>query len=135
VEHPVRVAFCPILFGKNGGQFSPNGLPIFRSEDEVAARGRCDIAYDCGVCPHLGEWVGHMTQQGWKIGWECVYCIKDSKKDDEAQGRQRTLPGFYQAGRLPVPPDHPDYDPDQPPLHGCTTCGYESSFLQLVLRK
>lgn len=137
MEHPVRVAFCPVLFGKNGGRFTSTGLPIFNDPDDDGepARGKCDAPYDCGVCPYLGEWVSHLMSEGWRVGWECVYCIKDTKKLDEAEGRTRNLPGFFQSGRLPVPPEDPFYDPDQPPLHGCTRCGYESSFLQLVLRK
>ena len=50
------------------------------------------------------------------------------------------LPGFYQAGRDSNENPHQDLtdfdnvDPDNPPITGCTRCGWQTSFLQLVLR-
>ena len=135
MAHPVRLAFCPILFGKNGGQFDDKGLPVFATRQDKAVRGRCDEAFDCGTCPFLSEWVAVQVNNGWSVGWECQGCLKGSKKLDEVAGIKRILPGYYQAGRKPYPPDHQDHDTDRPALEGCTVCGYESSFLQLVLRR
>lgn len=130
MEHPIRVAFCQIFFGANGGQFTELGNPIFYSTDEMddggaPVRGKCDRPYDCGTCPYMGQWVEGLQAQGWIIGWECYHCLKLTKETP------RLLPGFYQTGRIP----NPTLD-DQPELlEGCTRCGWETSFLQLVLRK
>lgn len=136
MEHPVRVAFCPIYFGSNGGQFDSLGKPIFskRDEDGFPARGKCDRPFDCGTCPYLGQWVLNLQAQDWEIGWECEKCLKDTKKEDTDKNI-RFLPGFYQAGRSKdLKPEDSDYDPDRPPLEGCTRCGWETSFLQLIIR-
>lgn len=146
MEHPLKTAACPLLFAASGGRFTPLGLPVvggvvvLDTEDvdpdhNRAASILCDEAYDCGTCPLLRQWVATEAQQGWSIGWECSNCLKETfrrERDDPAL--ERKLPGFYQAGR-DVAPDHEDYDPDNPPLAGCTRCGWGSSFLQLVLRR
>ena len=132
MDAPVRVAFCKVLFWKNGGQFTPTGLPIFKHR----IRGRCSRAFDCGACSYLQEWIAYLASQGWSWGWECDKCLKETKKTDEANGLVRSVQGFYQAGRRSDrTPDDPDYDPDRPGLEGCTTCGWETSFLQLVVRR
>lgn len=142
MEHPVRVAFCPVFFGKNGGKFNERGLPVFNDPDEdgESPRGKCDIAFDCGLCPYLAEWVSSLVQDGWVVGWECVACISVTKKPDEANGLLRSLPGYYQEGRDPDSPfpDLPGFNntsDDHTPLKGCTRCGWSSSLLQLVLRR
>jgi hypothetical protein len=130
---PVRVAFCKVMFGWNGGEFSETGLPL-ASEEEV--RALCDRAYDCGACTALGTWLASLAAQGWTWGWECDKCVKDSRSVDAARGVRRVPQALYQAGRRRDRlPGDPEYDPDLPGLEGCTTCGWESSFLQLVLRK
>lgn len=137
MEHPVQVAFCLIYFGANGGTFDELGRPIFkeRDEDGFPVRGKCDRPFDCGTCHHLGKWVLELQSQGWDIGWECYQCLKDTKKTDTEEN-QRFLPGHYQAGRKQdLKEEDQDYDPDQPPLEGCTRCGWSTSFLQLVLRR
>ena len=133
MEHPVRVAFCKVLFWKNGGTFTATGLPIIDREHRV--RGKCNRAFDCGSCLYLQEWIAFLQSQGWEFGWECDKCLRDTKDSDRAAGVTRSIQGFYQAGRKPKPLEDPDYDPDQPGLEGCTRCGWETSFLQLVLRK
>jgi hypothetical protein len=138
MDHPVRVAFCPILFESNGGGFTDSGLPILYddSDEGQQRRGRCDVAYDCGVCSLLHAWVERASQT-WLIGWECDHCLKSTQKED---GKKRWLPGFYQSGREAGTEPHPDLpdfdnvDPDLPALSGCTRCGWQTSFLQLVLR-
>lgn len=134
MEHPVRVAFCPILFDVNGGKFTPNGLPIITDPDEdgFSPRGLCDIAYDCGVCSYLNEFVAKHASLGWQVGWECPACLKATKDFP------RELPGYYQEGRdEDNPPELENFDNtnnDKTPLKGCTRCGWQSSFLQLVFR-
>lgn len=127
---PVRVAFCPLLFARNGGAFDSRGLPIFNdpdAEDGFPARGKCDRAYDCGLCPLLGEWVEARQSEGWSVGWECSDCLQFSYLFERNNHEvERLLPGFYQAGRK--------HDPETP-LEGCTSCMKETSFLQLVLRR
>lgn len=125
MNRPVRVAFCPILFEANGGQLTSGGLPVL---DGAAVRGRCDTAYDCGQCGLLHAKLpqSHDTQ----VGWECIPCLTQTKDVP------RLLPGFYQSGRDPTTIEgHPDFDPDRPTLPGCTRCGAQSSFLQLVIRR
>lgn len=129
---PVRVAFCKILFAKNGGRFTATGLPIVNE----GARGYCDRAFDCIMCIYLQEWVQVLIQQGWQASWECDACLKATKGSDEAAGVERQVQGFYQAGRAAdLQPTSSDYDPDRPALDGCQRCGWETSFLQLVLRR
>lgn len=135
MEHPVRVAFCKILFWKNGGQFTATGLPDL-SDRKRLVKGRCDKAWDCGQCTFLQEWLQLLQSQGWVWGWECDACLKATEKSDIEQNIQRLVQGFYQSGRkFTTPPDDPNFDPDRPGLEGCTRCGWESSFLQLVIRR
>lgn len=133
MERPVRVAFCKILFAKNGGTFTQTGLPIMQK----GVRGKCNRAFDCGSCPHMQEWITAQVQkEGWDWGWECGKCLRETRATDEAQNIERAVQGFFQSGRRKdLTPDDPDYDSDLPGLEGCTRCGWESSFLQLVLRR
>ena len=124
--HPTRTAFCPVLFGANGGRFDENGLPIFQRKRELVVRGRCSDAYDCGTCPHLTAWLGYQTGAGWQVSWECVECIKQTDRPDEEIGLERRTPGFYQEGTN---------ETASKGLPGCMRCGWESLFLQLVLRR
>lgn len=128
----VEPAFCPILFGFNGGRFTKNGLPIW--EDEV--RGLCYRATDCGECSYLNEWVKAQIAQGREIGYWCDQCLKDTETTIN-----RKPFGFYQAGRAPdLQEDDEGFDSDKPKLDGCTRvkpdgtrCGWQSSFLQLTV--
>lgn len=131
MDHPVRDAFCPIYFGSNGGRFTVGtNLPIM----EAGVRSLCNKPWDCGACSLMREWLEYRQEQGWSIGWECVDCLKKTYREDERNG-ERKLPGFYQSGRNSSRgPDDADYDKDEPGLEGCTRCGHETSFLQLVLR-
>jgi hypothetical protein len=145
MEHPVKTAPCPLLFAANGGRFNQLGLPVFNTtaldpndpEDAYVAATNCDRAYDCGVCPLLIQWIDARIAEGWNIGWECTKCLNDSFTfERDNPDVERKLAGYYQAGRDPMlTPDDEDYDPDRPPLTGCTSCGWGSSFLQLVLRR
>jgi len=135
MEHPVRVAFCKILFWKNGGTFDVRGMPI-RAQRQQYIRGKCSQPYDCGQCSLLQEWLASLSAAGWQWGWECDACLKETLGQDRAAGTERFVQGYYQAGRkADLSPDDPDFDPDRPQLEGCTRCGWESSFLQLVLRR
>jgi hypothetical protein len=83
----------------------------------------------------MKEWIGVMQVRGWIAGWECDDCLKKTESRDEADGLVgQRLPGFYQAGRLPCA-DRNDLNYDNAKLEGCTRCGHETSFLQLVLRR
>jgi hypothetical protein len=136
VEHPVQVAFCPLLFAYNGGQFTKLGKPIFVGED---IRGTCDKAFDCDDCRVMEAWLATLKAQDWVHGWECLACLRETKE------QSRSLPGYYQSGRsekLCVPEIDPidkqyveNPDEDKPTVQGCTRCGWQSSFLQLVLRR
>lgn len=134
MEHPVRSAFCPLYFRAHGGQFLitrpcsaetfvVRGTPIFRD----GVLGTCDRPFDCGTCPLMSQWVVEMVAAGWAVGWECDQCLKDTLLEDKIQGVQRELPGFFQSCQ-------PD-DADQPPIGGCTRCGWQTSFLQIILRR
>ena len=132
------LGFCKILFGVNGGKFTATGLPIIgESEDDAErARGKCWRAFDCGSCIHMSTWLAQLEAQGWHFAWECDRCLRETEKLDKEAGTTRFVQGFYQAGRkYDRSPDDPDYDSDRPGLEGCTRCGWESSFLQLVLRR
>lgn len=143
-----KVAPCAIYFGANGGTFTELGNPIW--EEDV--RALCGRAHDCGHCQFLHQWVAVQQSKGFSISWECVRCIKKTYKPDMKNDIERVITGYYQAGRRRgLAPDDPDYDQDQPGLEGCTrifqvddeevdkkageVCGWESSFLQLVLRR
>jgi hypothetical protein len=120
--HPERSAFCLLLFGSNGGQFDELGRPIFRGQ-----LGTCGRAFDCGTCPLMREWMLKLAQDGWEWGWECDQCLKNTFDTDHAREVERILPGYYQSSQ-------PD-DEDHPPIEGCTRCGWQTSFLQLILRR
>ena len=127
-DRPVRIAFCKILFGRHGGTFTADGLPIFGADE---ARGNCDRGYDCGECSLLHEWIEGLAKQGWFWGWECDKCLRDTIKSDEEANIARFVQGFFQSGSK-------EQDPEAltaPALTGCTRCGWETTFLQLVLRK
>lgn len=121
MEYPVQVAFCPLLFAHNGGQFQENGKPKFMGED---IRGSCDDPHDCGNCMIMQSWLVQLKAEGWVIGWECLKCLSETKEIP------RKLPGFFQEGRLEVLEGD-----EKPAVPGCTSCGWESFFLQLVLRR
>lgn len=140
MEHPVKVAACKILFGKNGGTFTELGNPIWEKD----VKALCDKAWDCGHCPYLHEWVAYRIAEGYSISWECDLCLRQTEKPDKAAGTERIVTGYYQSGRkFQMDSDDPMFDPDRPGLEGCTrvipetreVCGWESSFLQLVLRR
>lgn len=140
MEHPVRVAFCKILFWKNGGSFDVNGLPFKEwslDQKKQYVRSKCSTPFDCGQCPLLHEWLSYLHSQGWTWGWECDQCLKDTLKADQDAGVERSVQGYYQAGRKAgtTEEDIWNFDSDKPALEGCTRCGWESSFLQLVLRR
>lgn len=153
MEHDplVKVAFCPILFGANGGQFTTLGLPIFDPREYVTEEedmglggddgstpgGNCDEPWDCGVCMYMRQWIEGIQREGWSVGWECLRCVTDSWKYERRNKEvERMLPGFFQSGRHPDrSSEDPKYDRDRPPLSGCTSCGTETSFLQLILRR
>lgn len=140
MEHPVKTAPCPLYFAAHGGQFTQLGMPILRDIEAGEAQYLpvyCDRAYDCGVCPLMHEWVEHRIAEGWSVGWECDKCLKDTwQTERDRKDIERALPGFYQAGRAPdLQEGDRNFDPDRPPLTGCTRCGWGSSFLQLVLRR
>jgi hypothetical protein len=125
-DRPTRIAFCKILFGRNGGTFTAKGLPRFGIDD---ARGNCDRGSDCGECSLLQEWLKVMHAQGWDWSWECDKCLRDSDKANDNGEDRRFAQGFYQSGGTP------SEEVTAPSLPGCTRCGWESNFLQLVLRK
>lgn len=149
MEHPTsKVAACPIYFGANGGRFSELGRAILESKDD---RLLCGVAFDCGHCSYLAQWVEVQRANGYSVSWECDHCLRVTLKRDRRDNIERVLPGFYQAGRSNLDPLGKDYDPDLPGLRGCTRildeddeetgqkagqeCGWETSFLQLVLRR
>ena len=122
---PVKTAYCPLLFQRNGGKFGPRNEPIFEpNEDEDSSpMGTCSRAFDCGTCTLMTEWLnGAMT--GWTIGWECDKCLKETFELDKDSGVDRWLPGFYHSS-----PDENAYE------GGCTRCGWQTLFLNLVLRR
>jgi hypothetical protein len=132
-DQPSRVAFCPLLFASNGGTFDERGRPVFSS----GRRGLCGIAFDCGRCRFLIQWVEAEAAKGWSVGWECWECLDASYRyERENKDVSRVLPGFYHSGRPhDLTEDDPDFDPDRPSLEGCTSCGKGSSFLSLILRR
>lgn len=134
-----KAAPCPLLFKKNGGEIDERGRPVFKIDKKgnYPLRSLCSQAFDCGTCPLLKEYVEEETAKGYAVGWECNDCLHESfmyeRRNPEVD---RVLPGFFQAGSDPdLPEDHKYFDPDRPPLKGCTSCGKGTSFLQLVLRK
>lgn len=144
MDHPVRVAACMILFADSGGRISDDGKPIFDDPDSdgVSPRAKCSRAYDCGVCSLLHREVSRAEMEGWVPGWECSKCIDATRREDTANDVERVLWGYYQAGRIPgTDPydgalgEYDNSDPDGPAISGCTRCGWQSSFLQLVTRR
>ena len=85
-------------------------------DDEFPIRGKCDTPFDCGTCLLLQQWVQGLIGQGWEVTWECHDCLRGIKAASEAEGVEVSLPGYYQTG-------------------SCSGCGYETSFLQLLLRR
>lgn len=158
------IAKCPILFVSTGGQLDERGRPIYitaraaNGQPVLVPAGNpeavawCERAYDCGVCPHLHKFLNTKIAEGWAFGWECDRCLKVTKELDAGNGVERKVTGIYQAGRkFGISSESNDYDPDAPGLEGCThihefddpevdkrageKCGWETSFLQLVLRR
>jgi hypothetical protein len=138
-DNPARCAFCMLFFVENGGQYTPEGMPIAGTLDDngnpdvVAIRSLCPHPYDCGACPILQKWVLAKQAEGWVMSWECDVCL--SEVDKKKYDRSRVLPGYYHSGRGGIPLGDPEYDPDKYKLHGCTRCGDYFSMLQLVMRR
>lgn len=156
-------AACPLLFESTGGQLDKRGRPLFTlQEGKMVPVGNpqalinCDRAYDCGVCPLLHRWLQNKINEGYSFGWECARCIKTStyrsRELDKKNGLERIVTGYYQAGRrFDTDPESNEFDQDAPGIEGCThihevddpvvnkrageRCGWETSFLQLVLRR
>lgn len=145
-----KLAPCVVYFWAHGGRFTEDGRPIKGDQDRLL----CGKAFDCGHCDFLQSWVASAVQSGFVATWECVRCVQKSKKPDAANGVERRVHGIYQAGqRSDVDPDSLEYDDDRPGVQGCQhiyefdddeveppkrageVCGWESSFLQLVLRR
>jgi len=124
MSDPSKTAFCPLYFSAHGGQFNEKGLALFSG---MMIPGVCDRAFDCGTCSLMSKWVSEMIAAGWSVGWECDQCLKNTFLDDKGRGVNRLLPGFYQASQP---------DPQQSGfIPGCTRCGWQTSFLQIVLRR
>jgi len=111
MQHPVKIAFCPIYFEANGGQYTDKGTPIFKE----GLRGVCSDAFDCRDCPLMIRW-SKLRELHYRIGWECDKCLKDTFREDKKHKITRWLPAFYHSGI-------------------CTQCGYQRTFLQLILRR
>ncbi len=135
----VRAAFCPLYFSSNGGSFKSNGLPIFADDEDI--RGNCDKPYDCAECSLLQDWLTALRANAWVPAWECEQCLKDVALEEKRSNVERVLPGFYQTGRdpetdpFPLMPAYVNDEVATPMLSGCTRCGWQTSFLQLVLRR
>jgi hypothetical protein len=123
VSHSTKTAFCPLYFSAHGGRFTDRGHPIF--SDQVP--GLCDRAFDCGTCSEVSNWVSQMVPAGYRVGWECDKCLKETLFEDRGLGVHRVLPGLYQSSQ----PD--EYEPGF--LSGCTRCGWPGTFLQIILRR
>lgn len=132
-ENPVRVAFCPLLYVRNGGEIDGENIETGRivlSTKRQYVRGKCDEAFDCGECGVLNDWLAEEATKGFHIGWECVTCLKETKN-----AVPQRLPGFFQSSRYRGPLwDRVLAEPERP-LDGCTRCGFGTITLQLVLRK
>lgn len=124
MSDPTKAAACPLYFSAHGGQFDRRGNPIFNG---IPIPAVCDRAFDCGTCSLMTQWVSSMVASGWVVGWECDKCLKETFLEDKGGGRGRIVPGFYHSGRRD--------DPDNGGLTGCTRCGWESSFIQIILRR
>ena len=121
---PSKSAFCPLYFSAHGGQFNDRGLALFNG---MRIPGVCDRAFDCGTCSLMSKWVNEMMSVGWAVGWECDRCLKDTYLADKSSKTGRILPGFYQSSQ-------PD-DKERGYIDGCTRCGWQTSFLQIILRR
>ena len=119
-------AFCKLLFAKNGGRFTKTGMPIFEKE----AKGTCQRGFDCHECGLIHEWVQSLEKNGYAASWECDSCLR---KPDE-KGVERFVTEYYHGGQSGLAPDDPEFDPDIGGLPGCMSCGFRTSFLQLILR-
>jgi hypothetical protein len=130
MSYPVRV-FCKLMYANNGGVFTADGRPAVRAcrfcgtafdcgqceTYVVQARASCDRASDCAQCGIMQGWLQGLAEQGYEISWECQKCVKDTGHTP------RRLEGYYQEGACPrVNPDTGEI------------CGYETAFLQLVIR-
>lgn len=160
---PVKVAWCNLLFKSNGGQLNEKGAPVFRSSESFhSPRGACSKAFDCGACDIMIQYLEECVSQGWDVGWECIDCLKpDTPSGIERvlpgyyqSGRDPKYPEPYhkrvemmQLNRASKRQGFREYkfghydnqDSDKPwataSITGCTNCGWQSSFLQLVLRR
>lgn len=114
---PVMRAFCPLLFESNNQQ-----------------RGKCNRAGDCGSCNLLWGYVKKMTDEGWKLSWECHECIKQTHRQNKAEklGVEFSLPGYYQGTKYDA--DGNVVDPDSL-FDGCYRCGFGTSLLQIIFRR
>lgn len=104
MDHPIRTAFCHLLFLENGGKLNSKGKPI----DIGKRRSLCNRPYDCSTCDVMQRSLRQIPP-GTSATWECVDCLEKTKS------QPRALPGYFTSGE-------------------CPRCGYETSFLQLVLR-
>jgi hypothetical protein len=163
MEIPVKVAYCPLFFKSNGGQFNHLGMPIFggrvynyedgnESHDEeldeegnviqfrdpFVVASNCDRPFDCGQCELLKRWIEDRMCGGWEATWECDDCLHvwflKYKEDPTIEWQ---VAGFYQSGMHPEvsPDDWLNYDPDVPGCTGCFACGRNGTLLQLILRR
>jgi len=82
----------------------------------------------------MDRWIKHLIQTtNCLVSWECDQCIKDSFEHD-LDNTQRSLPGFYQGSKYYGFPDEYVLVDNDRILDGCTTCGFGSPVLQLVIR-
>ncbi|TXH10602.1 MAG: hypothetical protein E6R04_04960 [Spirochaetes bacterium] len=125
-ESEFRTAFCPLLFEANGGAASSAVMNVV---------GKCNKPYDCLECPLMQEWIKHLSAQGFTMEWECDQCIKNSFTLDLDNHVERAVPGFFQGSRFRGFPDSYELSDPGRVLDGCTTCGFGSPILQLVIRR
>jgi hypothetical protein len=120
--------YCKLYFANNGGQFTDTGLPIFQR----GIRANCPKPFDCYDCNIMQRWLAELHADGWATSWECTECLKRSLPNEA----DRQVQGFFQSGRpSPGNGDPFDVDEDRPSLVCCPICGFQTSFLQLVLRR
>lgn len=104
-------AFCEILFAANGGQFDQLNRPVFQKGIKAA----CDVASECGLCPHMERWLAQIAPQGYRASWECISCISEESESPIRKVPGRILKAFFQEGH-------------------CAKCDEHFNILQLVLR-